>query len=124
MINSVILYGTIVNGPFIKRLKNSSREVLLFTLEVEREKSEKKDHVHCFFVNDQAEKFVELCKETKRVVVHGSLQNTNYMSNNGSEIWKYEIFVKHANLIRHEEINTDALIIPKEVIDPDWDPWW
>lgn len=119
MINSVVLFGKIYKNPIIKNVKGTDKKIILFILIVDRQKSDYKDYIHCLFRCDEAERFVEVTKENKKIIVEGSLQNNYYTNRWGKNITGDEIIVKHANLIRYEEINTDGLIIPKEVIDPD-----
>lgn len=117
MINNVVISGKIYKDPIIKNVKKTDRKIILFILIVDRQEDDRKDYFHCLFQCDEAERFVEVTKENKKIIVQGSLQNNYYTNRRGRNITEDEIIVKHANLIR--TVKTDGLIIPKEVIDPD-----
>jgi single-strand DNA-binding protein len=100
MLNEVVLIGTLLNDPVVKKSKNG-KWVALFTVKVKRtHKSDKHyDMLPCIFNIDNYDDFEEQAVKDTPIVVKGSIHNNNYTDKNGNYVYGQEINVNYCRLL-------------------------
>lgn len=105
MLNVIILTGHLVKDPELRKSTNGDKSFATFTIAVDNTLKEADGTKGTCFIDariinsDRAEVFCKYCRKGSKVAIHGSLNQRNFIRQDGSKGKTYELLVDNVEFL-------------------------
>lgn len=127
MLNVIIATGRLVNAPELRKT-NSDKSICQFTLAIDNTRKEVDGtrgtcFLDCVLFNERAELVSQALRKGSKVAVHGSLNQRNFVRQDGSKGRVYEIAVNSIEFLNPKHTDDNGAEVSEEVEAPQFDPY-